>query len=147
MTLPLHNKMAHCFMCHLHGSHGMLTCRWSERPQSRSPVVLKRTVADTSTTASQVRHPARDIAICQLVTVEICRNTIQRLSVQVWYECLVAILKVLQRTLTKWLERASEIQNVQMMMMVTTTSSKYINVVNCECCCYVKSGKSSLFMR
>jgi hypothetical protein len=91
MTRPLRNKMTLSFLCHLHGSHGMLTCRWSERPQSRSPVVLKRTVADTSTTASQVRHPPRDIAVCQLVTVEICRNTIQHLSVQVCTECLVAI--------------------------------------------------------
>jgi len=60
---PLHNKLLLCFQCYLQGSHGMFTCRRSERPQSSSPVVLKRTVADTSTTASQVRDPARDIAI------------------------------------------------------------------------------------
>ena len=61
----------------------MFTCRLSERPQSSSPVVLKRTVADTSTTASQVRHPARDIAIHQLVGVDICGNAMQYLSLQV----------------------------------------------------------------
>lgn len=60
---PLQNKLLLCLQCYLQGSHGMFTCRRSERPQSNSPVVLKRTVADTSTTASQVRDPARDIAI------------------------------------------------------------------------------------